>query len=85
MSRDTEIKAYVLETGNPYYPAPRKWPVNKETPTLIVCGSVGMPDEPLLRFKKPGVTVKDGDRLQRYPRILNDMATFTYKVEKNGT
>ena len=85
MSRDTEMKAYVLETGNPYYPAPRKWPVNKETPTLIVCGSVGMPDEPLLRFKKPGVTVKDGDILQRYPRLLHDMATFTYKVEKNGT
>lgn len=85
MSRDTEMKAYVLETGNPYYPAPRKWPVNKETPTLIVCGSRQLPDEPLMRFKKPGVTVKDGDRLQRYPRILNDMATFTYKVEKNGT
>lgn len=84
MSRDN-IKAYVLETGNPYYSAPRKWPVNKETPTLIVCGSRQLPDEPLMRFKKPGVTVKDGDRLQRYPRILNDMATFTYKVEKNGT
>jgi hypothetical protein len=81
MSRDNETRAYVLETGNPYYPAPRKWPVNKETPTLIVCGSMQLPNEPLLRFKKPGPIVKNGDRVQRYPRILNDPATFTYKVE----
>lgn len=80
MSRDN-IKAYVLETGNPFYPAPRKWPVNKETPTLVVCGSVHCPDKSLMRFKKPGPIVKDGDRVQRYPRILNDPATFTYKVE----
>lgn len=81
MSRDNETRAYVLETGNPYYPAPRKWPVNKETPTLIVCGSRQLPDEPLIRFKKPGSIVKDGDRVKRYPRLLNDPATFTYKVE----
>jgi hypothetical protein len=80
MSRNN-IKSYVLETGNPYFPAPRKWPVIKETPTLVVCGSVGCPNEPLMRFKKPGPVAQNGDRLQRYPRILNDTVTFTYKVE----
>ena len=80
MSRDN-IKAYVLETGNPYFPAPRKWPVNKETPTLVVCGSGALPNESLMRFKKNGPVVRSGDRVQRYPRILNDTVTFIYMVE----
>ena len=66
--------AYVLETDNPYFP-PQKLPIHHMTKTRIVCGDRGQ-----FAFKKPS-ELKDGVKLERYPRIMYDMCTFTYKED----
>lgn len=67
--------AYVFETGNPFFP-PKKHSMHHITKTRIFCGDRGQ-----FAFKKPS-ELKDGAKLQRYPKIKYDMCTFTYKEDK---
>jgi hypothetical protein len=67
--------AYILETGNPYFPL-RKHLIHHITKTRIFCGDRGQ-----YAFTKPS-ELKDGVTLERYPRVRFDMCTFTYKEAK---
>ena len=68
------MMAYVIETDNPYL-GPIKWPIHHITKTRIFCGDRGQ-----VAFRKPE-ELKDGVKLERYPRVRFEMCTFTYKEE----
>lgn len=62
---------YIVETGNPYFTKPRISKIVRKTKTLLITEHQ--------RFKMPR-ELKDGVMVERHPREMFDLCTFTYRV-----